>query len=491
MDPVEAVRWTRILGSWADRKGPIHARLSTGIREAIERGLLIPGARLPSERDLAVALSVSRNTVVAAYNALRDDGWLESKTGNGTWIRHESRGVRDAQEDVRIERLAHSNLLGVLDPGETSLDFATGTPWPLRGFPPEALVLTPQENERLLATRHYYPFGLPALRQAVAARYSVAGLPTAADDILITTGAQQAIMLIGDLFLQRGDTALVEDPCYFGALEVFRGLGARVHTVEVGKEGVDPGVLRNALAALSPRLVYLTPTFQNPTGTVMPAAARREIVQAAAQRATPLIDDQTLADISLDPGAAEPRPLAAWDTNGTVLSVGSLGKLMWAGLRIGWVRAARHLIDRLVRLKMANDLGTPLPTQVLAVKLLAFHGEARRLRAAELSAKRDLVVQLIREQLPDWEFDVPKGGLFLWIRLPGGDSAELAQEAMRHRLVLLPGSNMSAEERHGDMLRVPYLLDEGELREGVRRLTAAWGEYRKGARRRGALQSIT
>ena len=89
---------------------------------------------------------------------------------------------------------------------------------------------------------------------------------------------------------------------------------------------------------------------------------------------------------------------------------------------------------------MANDLGTPLPTQVLAVKLLAFHGEARRLRAAELSAKRDLVVQLIREQLPDWEFDVPKGGLFLWIRLPGGDSAELAQVAMRHRLVLLPGS---------------------------------------------------
>jgi DNA-binding transcriptional MocR family regulator len=164
---------------------------------------------------------------------------------------------------------------------------------------------------------------------------------------------------------------------------------------------------------------------------------------------------------------------------------------MWAGLRIGWIRAARHLIERLVRLKMANDLGTPLPTQVLAVKLLAFHKEAKALRRAELSAKRDLVARLIREQLPDWEFEVPSGGLFLWIRLPGGDSAELAQVAMRHRLMLLPGSNMSAEQRHGEMLRIPFLLDEVELREGVRRLIAAWKEYGGASRRRHFLQTIT
>ncbi len=121
----------------------------------------------------------------------------------------------------------------------------------------------------------------------------------------------------------------------------------------------------------------------------------------------------------------------------------------------------------MVRLKIANDLGTPLPTQVLAVKLLGFHKTARMLRRAELSAKRDLVAGLVRANLPDWEFELPAGGLFLWIRLPGGDSAELAQVAMRHRLVLLPGSNMSAEQRHGDMLRLPFLLEEDELQEEV------------------------
>jgi DNA-binding transcriptional MocR family regulator len=485
---MEAARWTKLLGSWTEQKGPLHRRLSTGIRTSIQHGLALHGTRLPSERDLALALRISRNTVVAAYNALRDEGWLESKTGNGTWVRRESGLVRDAQEEARIEHIAQNSLLSVLDLGETSIDFATGTPYPLKGFPAEALALTPEENERLLNTRHYYPFGLPALRQAIAAHYTNSGLDTSPDDILVTSGAQQAIMLTGSLFLQRGDPVLIEDPCYFGALEAFRTLGARPHTLPVGDAGVEPQTFRDALTAATPRLAYLTPTFQNPTGTVMPAIARREIVQAASQRGIPLIDDRTLADISLE--QVPERGLAVYDTTGTTLTIGSLGKLMWAGLRIGWIRAARHLVERLVRLKMANDLGTALPTQALAVKLLALHPEAKALRRRELSAKRDLMVSLLREQLPDWSFSVPCGGLFLWVELPRGNSSELAQVAMRHRLVLLPGSNMSADHRHSNMLRLPFLLEENELREGVRRLVVAWRDYTSG-NRRAFLQTLT
>ncbi len=488
MAPMQTIEWARLLGPWSHQKGALHRRLSAGLRSAIERGLLLQGTRLPSERDLARVLQVSRNTVVAAYNGLRDEGWLSSKTGHGTWVRRESDAIRDVQEDVRMGEISRSNLLGVLDPGETSIDFATGTPYPLRGFPAEVLALTAAENERLLSTRLYHPFGLPALRQTIAEQYSAAGLDTSADQILVTSGAQQGIMLIANLLLQRGDSALVEDPCYFGALEAFRGLGARLATLTTGQNGVEPQAFGEALAA-GPRLAYLTPTFQNPTGSVMPASARREVVLLASKRKVPVIDDRTLAEISME-GVSVP-PLAAWDPNGTVLTVGSLGKLMWAGLRIGWIRAARHLIERLVRLKMACDLGTALPTQALAIKLLAFHEHAVALRRAELRGKRDLVAGLLREHLPEWEFTVPAGGLFLWIRLSGGDSAELAQVAMRHRLVLLPSSNMSAEQRHGNMLRVPFLLEETELREGVQRLIAAWREYAAGSRRRGVLQAIT
>src|SRR5579863_7169235 len=136
MDPVLAIELTRLLGSWPERKGPLHRRLSAGIREAIEHGLLVQGTRLPSERDLAQALGLSRNTVVSAYNTLRDDGWLESRTGDGTRIRRDSFAIRDAQEEVRIEKITQSNLLGLMNrEGESAIDFATGTPYPLSGLP--------------------------------------------------------------------------------------------------------------------------------------------------------------------------------------------------------------------------------------------------------------------------------------------------------------------------------------------------------------------
>ena len=153
---------------------------------------------------------------------------------------------------------------------------------------------------------------------------------------------------------------------------------------------------------------------------------------------------------------------------------------MWAGMRIGWIRAARHLIERLVRLKMAHDLGTALPMQAQAARMFAFYADAKALRRAELSAKRDLIAS----ELPaDWRFNMPRGGLFLWVRLPHGDARELAQVAMRHGVVLMPGSNMSSEQKHADALRIPFLLDEPDLREGLRRLASAWREYAPGTAR--------
>lgn len=457
MDPMNAAEWSKLLGSWPEGKGPLHQRLSAGIREAISSGLLVQGSRVPSERALADALSVSRNTVVAAYNALRDDGSLESQTGSGTRIR---KGTPRAPR-----RETPSNLLGVLDrEGEDAIDFASGTPYPLRGLPTEALRLDESEYERLLANRLYYPFGWPDLRAAVAARYTGQGLRTSPEEILITTGAQQAIMLAASLFLQRGDTVLLEDPCYFGAVEAFRSAGARLQPL--------PQSLHEA------RLAYLTPTFQNPTGTVMPARAKQELVTHAAQRNLPLIDDRSLADIELEPiNPSETLPLAMWDQTGNVLTIGSLGKLLWAGIRIGWIRAARHMVERLVRLKMAHDLGTALPMQVQAARMMAYYDQAKTLRRAELSAKRDLVAGLLREMPGGWQFTLPRGGLFLWVKLPHGDARELAQVALRHGLVLLPGSNMSAEQKFTDYLRIPFLLDEADLSEGMKRLTGAWLEY--------------
>jgi DNA-binding transcriptional MocR family regulator len=142
------------------------------------------------------------------------------------------------------------------------------------------------------------------------------------------------------------------------------------------------------------------------------------------------------------------------------------------------VRASEPIIERLARLKSANDLGSPLLTQAIAVRLLAAIDQIRQLRRHELKARRDLMAELLREFLPDWKFRVPAGGLFLWVKLPAGDSREFAQVALRHGALILPGPAMSAAEQHAPFIRLPFLAEDETLRGGVRRLSAAWRDYR-------------
>jgi DNA-binding transcriptional MocR family regulator len=160
-----------------------------------------------------------------------------------------------------------------------------------------------------------------------------------------------------------------------------------------------------------------------------------------------------------------------------MLTIGSLSKLAWPGLRVGWVRAPEPIIERLARLKSANDLGSPLLTQAIAVRLLAAIDQIRLLRRHELGPRRDLLAGLLRESLPDWKFRLPAGGLFLWVRLPAGDSREFAQVALRHGALILPGPAMSAAEQHAPFIRLPFLAEDEMLLTGVRRLSSAWRDY--------------
>ena len=487
---MEIHAFVRHLGPWALGKGALQRKLAHAIMSAIRNGTVLPGVRLPSERNLAAALKVSRTTVVAAYDALRESGWAESRLGSGTWISERSRDVAAARDSAHAAATASSSLLGLLahGDGEDLLDLALGSPMPLRELSLDLFTLPPDEYSALVRDRHYYPLGLPVLREAIAAYYVKAGLSTNAQQILVTNGAQHAISLCADLFLQRGDAALVEDPAYFGALDAFRAAGARVFSLPVEVNGVRPAVLRDRITAMAARLVYLTPTYQNPTGALMPAGARKEVARIAGEFGVPIIDDGTLAELVLEGGA--PSPIAAYAPSGApVISIGSLSKLVWPGLRIGWVRAPEPTIERLARLKSAVDLGCPLVTQAIAVRLLAAMDETRRLRRLQLQPRRDLLADLLHDQLPDWRFHLPSGGLFFWIRLPHGDSREFAQVALRHRLAILPGPVMSAAEQYSEFFRLPFLAEPEELRTAVRRLAAAWRDFQS-ADRHGSRQAL-
>jgi DNA-binding transcriptional MocR family regulator len=470
------------LGVWSAGTGPLQHKLARGLVDAIRKGAVHPGIRLPSERSLAQALSISRTTVVAAYDTLRESGWLESRPGSGTWVCESSAAVAAARGAAHVGALAASPLLSLLTHCEDkdTIDFAMGSPLPLRELPLDLFTLPPDEHAALVRDRLYYPLGLRAARQAVAGYYSRAGLPTRPEQVLITNGAQHAIALCATLYLQRGDSVLVEDPVYFGALDAFRVAGARVSPLPVEAGGVPAGVLRDRIISTAARLVYLTPTFQNPTGAVMPVAARKEVARTASELAIPVIDDGALAELALN--GPTPPLVAAYAPSAPVLTIGSLSKLAWPGLRVGWVRASEPIVERLARLKSANDLGSPLLTQAIAVRLLAAIDQICLLRRGQLKPRRDLMAALLREALPDWKFRLPAGGLFLWVKLPAGDSREFAQVALRHGALILPGPAMSATEQHAAFIRLPFLAEDATLRAGVRRLSAAWREYHRGAR---------
>jgi DNA-binding transcriptional MocR family regulator len=466
------------LGNWSEGSGRLYVRLARALEKIIQHGILLPGTRLPAERTLAEALALSRTTVVTAYNTLRTEGWLESRTGSGTWVSGE-KVLRERRQGVQPPSGGSSlmNLLSI-DDSET-VDFAVATPRPLASLPREHLTVSPQVQDALLNERNYMPLGLPALRDAIARYYQRMGLPTEANQILVTAGAQQAISIVIGLYLRRGDTVLAENPTYFGALEAFRMAGARVAAMPVEAGHLDPRLLRDRILANGPRLVYLTPTHHNPTGALMPESARREVARIAEEFGVPVIEDGTLADMIID--RVPPPPIAAFPTGGTIISIGSLSKLCWAGLRIGWLRAPVSITGQLARVKSTADLGSPLITQVIASQLVEVAEQAKTVRREQLSTRRDVLVRLLQEYIPEWTFRVPNGGLFLWVKLPGYDASRFAQFAARYGVALTPGAIFTSDGGFNEYLRIPFLLDEPAIETGVLRLKNAWESFRNTA----------
>jgi DNA-binding transcriptional MocR family regulator len=461
-------------------EGPLYRRISDALRRAVDRGEIPLGTILPPERTLASALSVSRATVVAAYERLKADGWLESRQGSGTWVRRPDAGAEESDA-------ASTSRLFITDRAETP------TPPPVRAeddivdLSVAAVMGTPTVVDALsslspadvaaLTTQHgYAPAGLRELRELVARRLSAQSVPTADDQIVITTGAQQAIWLLARLHVQPGETVLVESPTFPGALDAFRALGARMVPLPLDDHGARSDLLPDLIELLQPRLLYVTPHFQSPTGTVLPAHRREEIADLAARTGLIVIEDHTLASVDLDEGPTPP-PIAAAAPQAPIHVVGSTAKLFWAGLRVGWVRVPEREAFRTLAAKTVSDFGTSMLTQLLALRLLEHADEVVAERRAELVPRRDLLCALLAEHLPEWSWRTPTGGLSLWVELPEGNADEFADIARRHGVAVVPGTALSVDEGNRRGLRVVYARPEDALTEGVRRLAAAWRAY--------------
>ena len=441
--------------------GPVYVALAHAVTSLVIDGRIVTETRLPSERELATALGLSRATVTAAYDQLRSEGFLASRTGSGSYV------TVPAGAEPRPS-FAGWKLPGI--EGADVIDLSCGA----LPAPPELIPVTVEAASRRLAPYllgdGYEPAGLPVLREAVAARFTARGVSTRPEQILITNGSLHGLDLLLRLLLGPGDRVITELPSYPGALDAVRANGGRLVPVPMAPEGGwQLEQLQATLRQTAARLAYLTPDFHNPTGALVPAADRREVFRTARQTGTTVVVDESFVDLGFGVGE---RASAELDPG--VVTLGSLSKPVWGGLRIGWLRASTDLVHRLAALRTSIDMGGAVLDQLVAALLFENLDRITAQRIAQLAPQRDALIAALRRELPGWRFPVPQGGLSLWVELPAPLSTPLCMVAAQAGVVLVPGSRFGVDGTLERFLRLPYALPAERLTEAVQRLGRAW-----------------
>ncbi|WP_449513744.1 aminotransferase-like domain-containing protein [Cellulomonas sp.] len=460
---IEVAMLCRLLGDWSVATRTLPDALAAAIGELIDASVLRDGAILPSQRTLADALGISRVTVAEAYELLSLQDLLAARQGSGSRIRSRPGtgflGSSNRTEGRLASHTGHQNL---------SIDLTSGALPGLEMVAETLASLRAEDLGDLVAGDGYYPAGLPVLREAIAARYTRDGWPTEPDEVLVTAGAQQAVWLIAHTFVSSGDDVVVEEPTYRGSLEAFRACGARLLPVPIGPTGLDVAHLARLLESQRPRLLYVQPTAHNPTGVSMPRADRLRLAALVRRHDVLTVEDACTADVLLDPRTRRP-PWGSLLPGGPVLTVGTASKLLWGGLRVGWIRGSRSAIARLTEARKAVDIAGPVLDQLVTARLLARADEALELRHAQLTAALDQAGQVLAEVHPQWTWTPPTGGTGLWVDT-GQDAVALAERGRRQGVRVVAGPTSSVFGGFGTHLRLPYWHPAEHLREGLLRL---------------------
>ncbi|MGW4724013.1 aminotransferase-like domain-containing protein [Streptomyces sp. NPDC004291] len=320
--------------------------------------------------------------------------------------------------------------------------------------------------------------GDPELRTAVAGRLTARGLPTDADDLLVTTGSQQALTLLTTALVDPGAVVLVEDPCYLAALQTFGFAGARVVPVPTDDEGVVPDALEEIAAREKPTLLYLVPTFQNPTGRTLPAGRRTAVAEAAARHGFWIVEDDPYGELRYE-GERVPWIAAAPEAADRTVLLGSFSKVMAPGLRLGYLRAPAGLRRSCVVAKQAADLHTSTIDQAAAARYLRdsdLDAHVALIRAA-YRERRDAMLDGLPAALPEGSrWNRPEGGMFVWVTLPEGyDATALLRTAVGHEVAYVPGAPFFCGEPDPGALRLSFTTHSAdEIGEGLRRLAKSF-----------------
>lgn len=456
--------WAEVVfRGWRQRPGPRYQRLAAALLDAIDRRVVREGTRVPAERALAAAVGVSRGTVVACFEHLVAASVLRRRQGSGTYvIGRPSWTARPAPSSVA------TLLLRRMAGDRQTIDLSVSSPGDLRHLPP----VDPHAAWAAMDGHGLDPAGLPQLRTAVARHLSeYQQLPTEPEQLVITAGAQEALWLLSRALLPHSGVLVTTCPTYPGLVTAFARTRRTIATVPTDAGGTDPSAIQRS-GRTPGSIAYLMPTGHNPTGTVMTMVRRQYIAAIADAGRVTVIEDLALADLALDAGLPPP-PLAALSSN--VISIGSVSKLLWGGLRVGWIRADEPLRTTILTHKAALNLATAALDQALTAQLLAaIDADWLTSHRTALARRRDHFTALLSSYLPAWRVEPPAAGLSLWAELPLESADTFAHVAARHGVTIAAGSTACVDNHHNHHIRLSFAEPLGTLELAAERLDAAW-----------------
>jgi 2-aminoadipate transaminase len=510
MATAEPIELSLALDRAAGRRYPLGQQLVDELRRRVQAGSLGPGERLPPVRGLASELNVTPETVAGAYKRLVDEGYLRGEIGRGTFVAapplraeedplapFEAGGALPpfASQSPTPGPPANRDLLRLASqPGLVSFAASVAAPdlapvEPLRRALSDALAHDGASALQVGATQGY-----PPLRAAIVSLLSQRGLDVHQSTVCVTSGCQQGIDLAAKVFVGAGDSVLVEQPSFLGALEAFRARGARVIGVPIEADGLRVEALPALIQRYRPKLLYCMPTYQNPTGRSLSADKRRALLRIAASHDLPIVEDDSAGFIHLDHRAGPPS-LKAEDRAGYVIHLGTFSKLIAAGLRLGWLVADPPVFEKLVAAKYASDLSSDALVQRGVYRLFAdgaLDAHLVNARAVYRERRNALIAALKHSLSSGVRFDAPEGGFNLWLELPrdGPSSTELFLEAVRRGVAFVPGPFFFSAGRGGPAspaalqgLRLSYsAVSPVDIERGVGLLGEALGSLTGTAR---------
>ncbi len=481
-----------------DRQGniPLYQQIGSFLRQSILSGNLSPHTRLPATRALAQDLGVNRITVETAYAELEADGLVFTHGGSGTYVLPTTPQIsvpkegletswplwqQDLQDKSRIARRIRPEQVlraaGHTDP----ISFAGGTSdsqlFPVDEY--RKVLQAVMRRDGIEALEYGEHNGYAPLRNTIAHVLASQGIQARPENVLVTAGSQQALALVSQILMKPGDTILVETPTYAGALDLFRTLSFKIVGIPMDGSGMQVEKLEKLLQQHHPRLIYTIPNFHNPTGTCMNSQRRRQLLGLADRYNIPILEDDFVGDLRYE-GRTQPA-LKSLDPGGRVIYVSTFSKMLMPGLRTGFLIAEGPIYENLIEYKRVNDLATSgLHQRALEAYVTVGRYQSHLRRSCQVFRKRrDAMLLAIRRYLPaESHFDIPQGGLFYWLYLPGGLSAEkLLSLACEEGVAYDPGKSFFANPDEGESyMRLNFVAQPPErIDEGMQRLgTAIW-----------------